>query len=414
VQQPKQTTTTNIKFLTAEEIRRQEFVVTTVRARAKIAKLTKQTEAEYQRRVDQLQSKKGVDVGSACIKERYVIRAAGVWGFKKQVRAILNAADKIRADKTQADAVRFLRWKAELDKLRPVLAAWDQFEAFDWKATPKEVVRKQADHKKSAATDDQLAAFHALPAVQNSQYREHFIAAEFCGARPEEFGAGVVVEIQKYQGSLALRFEIEGAKQGDGSKGQPLRAVVVPNPVEATIEVRRRWKLLADSAAAAPGKRLVLAVQASEKLTAGQKLSRSFSKAAKKIESGSALSMYSLRNRVSAQAKASNTDAESVAEILGHQSTETQRHYGRAKRSGKGISPAKIISGPGGDLKAVRNYRDRKANPIKPKKAPTPVAPVAAIAVRAPALANWRMAATAPTRPMAPKPPSMGAAPRPR
>ena len=203
-----------------------------------------------------------------------------------------------------------LGWKAKVQEMDRLAREWEVFSKNGvWKTTPVEIIRKQSDHKKAPATDAQLAAFHATKTAQKSQYRDHFIAAEFCGARPEEFGSsGLGVEVIKHEGEDALRFWIEGAKQGE-NKGQPLRSVVVPYPVDASAEVKARWTELRETTEGMSRKRLLLRVQASEKLTAGQKLSRAFANCAKKMESdGPPLSMYSLRQRVSAQAKESNED----------------------------------------------------------------------------------------------------------
>jgi len=55
-----------------------------------------------------------------------------------------------------------------------------------------------------------------------------------------------------------------------------------------------------------------------------------------------AIASQSLRNRFAAQVKqAKPGDAVAVAVALGHQTTETQRHYARASRGGGGISPVK-------------------------------------------------------------------------
>jgi integrase len=403
-----QTKTPASYTLSLEEVQALQFRVSTHRAKAKIGKLTPETIREYRRRNDQLQA--GADIGSSCKKERYLWKAAGEWGFKIKMAALLKEADKVRSAKGMLEAVRMLGWKTKVEEMERLAKAWDRFSTNKvWKAAPAEIVRKQADHKKQPATDDDLVAFHASKTTLRSQYREHFVAAEFSGARPEEFGGvGVGIELTKYQGKLALRFWIEGAKQGDGSKGQPLRTVLVPFPQSASVQVQQRWHGLAKNAGASPDKRFFLTVDESAKLTAGQKLSRAFANCAKKMErTGPALSMYSLRHRFSAQVKESNDDAAHIAELLGHQSTETQRHYGRRRRGGSGVSPGKIVSDGAGQLKDVRNYRDRKGSPVKPKAPKAPATPAASAVSPTLNLAAIRPRA-APSIPRGPRPPQFG------
>ncbi len=300
-----------------------------------------------------------------------------------------------------------LGWREKVREMDRLAEAWDEFRSINWAAHPNEIARKQADHKKKPATDAQLDAFHAIGTARRSVYRLHFIAAEFCGARPEEFGdKGVRVELFRHQGVVALRFWIVGAKQGDGSKGQPLRSVVSPFPKGAPASMAGRWGELAQAAGTAGGE-LVLSVEASQKLTAGQKLSRAFSQIANKVEtSGPKLAMYSLRNRFSAQVKDSNASIEDVAVLLGHQSVETQRHYGRARRGGGSVSPARVVSDGAGETKPVRNkWGKSKGNPVKPKKAPAAPAASTAMPPSKPALAGWRAALAQPQAPRAPRPP---------
>jgi hypothetical protein len=86
-------------------------------------------------------------------------------------------------------------------------------------------------------------------------------------------------------------------------------------------------------------KPIVVAVEPTESLNTGQRLTKIISHFAKKA--GQPISGYSLRHRVSAQLKTSG-DSESTAAALGHQTTETQRYYGRSKRGGGGVSPIKV------------------------------------------------------------------------
>ena len=77
-------------------------------------------------------------------------------------------------------------------------------------------------------------------------------------------------------------------------------------------------------------------------MTAGQRFTQACKFIAKKANV--AVAAYSLRHRFSAQIKASTGgNAELVALALGHQTTETQRHYGRASRGGESISPTNAV-----------------------------------------------------------------------
>lgn len=350
----------NVYGLELGEVKQLEAMVSDFRKKAKIGKLADGTIAEYTRRNDQL--KGGVDVGAACKNEKYLFKAAGEWGYKKRMAELFKEADKARSAKGIMDAVRLLAWKNKVAEMMALEREWDAFRGQKvWADKPEFVVRKQASHKKARATDEQLEAFHAAPATKKTIYREHFLVAEFCGARPEEFGGyGITVETIKYQGETTIKFWIEGAKQKGGVNGQPLRTVLVPFPKEASKEVQRRWNELARRAAREPGAKLILCVEATEGgMTAGAKLSRAFSNCAGKVE-GKKLSMYSLRNRFSSQAKDSNDHPEDVAVLLGHQSTETQRHYAAARRGKTGVSPVKVINDGSGKLAPVRSCRDKK------------------------------------------------------
>lgn len=333
-----------------EEIALRIFVAQT-RDRVKIGPIKRSTEREYERRAAQIRA--GWKNANACKNERFLMLAAGDWDYKRQIRAVMNAADRALKSKTDANAIKKIKWKHELEKLRPLLREWENFRAYPWKEHPELIIRTQADHKKRPASDQQLVQFH--DATKRSVYRNHFIAAEFCGARPEEFGGtGVAVDLCRVKDKQgrdvrALSFSITGAKRGqDGENGQPLRVPVVPFPFDASPEVKRRWLELANAVKEqrkATNMPLALAVEASEKLTAGQKLTRAFAKFTKGVEGS--LSFYSLRNRFSAHTKESVETTEEVALLLGHSSARTQRFYGCARRANsRRLSPVEVQLSP--------------------------------------------------------------------
>jgi integrase len=125
----------------------------------------------------------------------------------------------------------------------------------------------------------------------------------------------------------------------DGDKkGLDVRAVEVPFPENASIEVKKRWHKIAHDAK----KGLVVKVEPTAKQTVGQRLTQAAKNIAK--SAGVSISAYSLRQRYSAQLKQSNSgDAIAVALGLGHQSTKTQENYARAKRGGKDVSPVEVL-----------------------------------------------------------------------
>jgi len=226
-----------------------------------------------------------------------------------------------------------------MEKVAEKLAAIRAFEALPWAKIEDAGRRLEKSHKKRPAKDSELVSFYK--SAEKSIYREAFLVAEFSGCRGEELGKGVRVEVGKKEGVATLSFFVQSAKADGNKKGLDLRAIEVPFPSGAAKPVQRRWIELADSVATATKntrKSHIVKIAATEKQTAG----RLFTDACKNTAraAGVDVSAYSLRNRFSAQIKqASNGDAVSVAVALGHQTTETQRHYARASRGGGDVSP---------------------------------------------------------------------------
>jgi hypothetical protein len=342
--------------------------LSSLRERVKRPKLAETTVREYERRAARLnalrESGEPLDVAQMVKRERYLWKAAGGWMFKAKVREAMNAADKVWKASHASEGERWKAYRSAVAQVQKARKALDEWEAFDFSRSVGEERRHEANHKKRPATDSQLSRFFQL--VGGSKYRGHFLAMEFAGARPQEFGAGVRVEVAKQSGANGLRFVIEGAKCRE-RHGQPLRSVFVPVPASAAKEVRDRYAELVRQVKESGRAGLVLKVDAGETLTAGQKLSRAFSDFASKCGDGPKLSAYSLRNRFSAQAKASLETPEEVAQVLGHQSVETQRHYGRAHRGGGKVSPVAVQVGGGVELEPVRSYRSGSAPKSKAK-----------------------------------------------
>lgn len=289
---------------------------------------------------------KGWDMGTACKKSRYSMRAAGLWTMRGELKALLKEAKRVEKNgRTGGElfALREAQFAQEMEKVAKKLAAIRAFDALPWAEVEDTGRRLEKSHKKKPAKDSELVSFYK--SAEKSSYREAFLVAEFAGCRGEELGKGVRVEVGKKEGAATLRFFVQSAKADGDKKGLDLRAIEVPFPSGAAEPVQRRWMELAKSVAKATkstNKSYVVSVVASVKQTAG----RLFTDACKNTAraAGVDVSAYSLRNRFSAQVKQANPgDAVAVALALGHQTTETQRHYARASRGGGDVSPVQSI-----------------------------------------------------------------------
>ncbi|WP_169802236.1 hypothetical protein [Curvibacter delicatus] len=284
----------------------------------------------------------GWDLESTAAKgTRYAMRAAGLWTMRKQLKKALKEADKIKKNGMTGEelfVMRELQWAASLEKVRELMDRIDAFKALPWDKPHDKERRQEKSHKQRAATDAQLEKFFATAA--KSSFREAFLAMEFAGVRGEELGKGVRIEAIKKNGVPTLSFFIESVKADGRLKGLDLRRVDVPFPAKAAKPVQRRWMELAKAAAKKGGH--VVQVSKTENQSVGQRLTQNFRDIAKRA--GVPISSYALRQRYSAQVKASNPgDAVAVALALGHQTTETQRHYARRTRGKGGISPVESI-----------------------------------------------------------------------
>lgn len=321
----------------ASAMRSLDDVVRALREEVKQAgPLKPESQSEYERRAAQLQS--GWDMAKAGKSERYAMRAAGVWNMRRQIREKLNEADRAGKDVTMSKADRDAARGVILAKAVKIAKELDKFRAKPWADFDRNA-KQEAGHKKRAATDEQLQRF--FEAVGKSQFRDAFLVAEFTGLRGEELGKGVRIELNQTNGKRALTFFIESAKCDGKKKGLDLREIVVPFPDAATGKVQARWEELASRAEKAKGQKIIVTMAATDKQTAGQRFTQNFRHFAK-AAGLSDFSAYSLRHRVSSQAKASG-DAENTALVLGHQTTATKRHYGAAKRGRGGVSPVEHI-----------------------------------------------------------------------
>ncbi len=303
---------------------------------AKATEVSKATRLTYQAKAEQLAA--GWDLGSACKSSRYAMRAAGLWTMRRRLHKLIRTAEKIRKNGITGEELHVLReelYLQELAKVRTLLNAIQDFTALPWSKVDDPKRRLQDTHKQKAATDTELVAFYR--AAKGSSFYNALLVAEFSGCRGEEFREGVRIEISKKDKIPTLRFFVQSAKADGKKKGLDMRAIDVPFPAEASDDVKRRWLALS-SLVTDQGKSHIIKITPTEKQTAGQRFTNACKFIAKKA--GVNIAAYSLRHRLASQVKeASGGDAVAVALALGHQTTETQRHYARSKRGGGDVSP---------------------------------------------------------------------------
>lgn len=296
------------------------------------------TVKEYEQRAKRLHSPEGWDWSRACKRERYLMRAAGIHDYQQRIRAAKNQAERFLKNGVTGDellSVRRAMWATQLHKVQALCNELQEFKSLVWMEIADPHQRQEGRHKKRPATDRQLVQFYER--ASRSSFFLHFLVAEFSGCRGQEFEAGIRCEVgQDAQGSFIV-FSIESCKCDGKRKGLEVRRVLVRYPHNASKPVQERWEALMAGIAQQPNGVVSLAPTAHR--TAGQRFTRLCADIAKACNLP--ISAYSFRQRFSAQAKASG-DAVSVALALGHQSTETQRHYARRQRSSNQVSPVQI------------------------------------------------------------------------
>lgn len=358
---------------------------------AKWSEVSQATRLDYEAKAKRLEAPGGYAFHAVAPATRKIYKAAGLWVMRKRLKAILKDARKLKKDGLKGDemfALRQMMWATKLDEARELVAAIDVLHAVQCQASLAErkalspngynkrlpmaeadYVRAQASHKQKPATDDDLEKFHAW-AAKNSSFAEVFLVAEFTGCRGQDLAKGVRIETLSIGGVVTLRFHVEPAKCDGGKKGLDIRAHDIPFPSKASKSVKARWRALAEKATAKGG--IVVKLEAKGKSTAG----RRFTEACRTVSEGAGVKIgaYSLRHRFSSQVKAASKGmpdaAVNVALALGHQTTNTQRHYARAHRGGKGVSPLAIkginamgvqIRGPSTRNGPPQHVKDRKA-----------------------------------------------------
>ena len=306
---------------------------------ARAGNVGKATRLTYEAKARQLAG--GWDMGSACKSSRYAMRAAGLFTMRRQLRKLVREAKQVLAKGAtgvELAPVRAAQWRQKVAEVNAVLQRLRDFEALPWSdiADPKR--RLEDSHKQRPATDAELVAFYE--AAARSSFMDAFLVAEFAGVRGQEFAEGVRVEAVKRAGVVTLVVTVLSAKCDGAKKGLDVRQVEVPFPAQASSEVQKRWLVLATKATGRHG--FKVRVEPSEKQTAGVRFTNAVRNVAR--PAGLDIAAYSFRHRFSAQVKqASGGDAVAVALALGHQTTETQRHYSRARRGGGGVSPVRIV-----------------------------------------------------------------------
>lgn len=330
---------------------------------AKWGEVSRATRLEYEEKGRMLAS--GWDLARSAKGTRYAVKAAGLWLMRRDLRKLIREAKKLRKSGQTGEElfpVREAMFGEKMAEAGRLLQRIDDFNALDWAKPVDEVDRRQKSHKQRPASDPALKKFY--DAAADSSFLEAFMVAEFSGCRGEELGKGVRIEAAKIGGAAVLSFYIESAKCDGRQKGIELRRLDVPFPKGAAPDIRKRWMVLAKKAAASGG--FVCKIDP----TASQAPGVRFTNAAKfvKIKAGVDVMPYSFRHRFSAQVKqSSGGDSVAVATALGHQSTETQRHYGRARRGGGDFSPVEAI-GTAVSGEVVRGARRRTGPPLHHKE----------------------------------------------
>lgn len=275
-----------------------------------------------------------LEISTARKGTRNVMRSSVLWCMRKELKKIKKDATKLlKSGGGKEYGEKIAEGAKLLMKIREV-------EAMPWRDVDDPNAHYlQKDHKKPPATDEELVQFYK--GSHRSSFRDAFLISEFCGLRPEEFGNGVRIELIQRDGIPTLCFYIESVKCNGTNAGLEVRAVEVKHPTNASKEVRERFKELATKVAKQGKKNgWTYKVEPTAKQTTGERITNAFKTRSK--AAGVDVAAYSMRNRFCAQLKQANKgDSVTVALAMGHQTTETQRHYARANRS-KGISPIQI------------------------------------------------------------------------
>jgi hypothetical protein len=346
--------------------------IAALRVRVRAPRLADSTRTEYERRAKRLAGGK-VELVGVCKRELALWKAAGKWKMGERVREAMNEADmlwrhgrrvvevgpdgrkQVRREPFASNADKWRAWRAAVGTIRQRAAELEAFlaEADGWKAasgrTGDAVVRKEASHKKRPFRPGEAKRFFA--AVGSSAFRPALLAAYFCGARPQEFAGGVTVRraLDKATNQPGLLLTIhDRAKQDGDKKGQAQGRIFIADASVSSDEARALFDELRELALDHAGE-IKIEVAPTGRQSTGQRLTQAARHfALQAFPAGERPSFYSLRQTFSRNVKAAarerhggDTEAAAVevAQALGHQSTETARHYGRASRAAGEFAP---------------------------------------------------------------------------
>lgn len=238
-------------------------------------KVKASTAAEYARRAKRVEDAGGkLDLVGVGKSELALWKAALKWRAAERIREACDEAERIWGLDYEKEAER---WKAYERAVKQVkVALWKKEETEhalkQMAAVPKsEVVPKQARHKKQPFAAGDVSKL--LAAVGDSPLRPAYLAAYFCGARPEEFADGVRLtrgkENETGRPGILLTI-VKRAKQGEG-KGQESGRIFIPDESIRSPEAKAIFDELRRLCMRSGGRALVK-VEPTEKLTVGQRL----------------------------------------------------------------------------------------------------------------------------------------------
>lgn len=328
-----------------------EMAAARLHARSRIKESTRK---EYEARAKRIEAAGGkIDATGMGKRELALWKAAAKWKAKERILEAVAEGERIlRSDVFEREADRWKAFAGAVKRLK--IAEWKlketEFALAELKAEPKaDEMKRERSHKKRPFRKGEAEKF--FKAVGGSEFREAFLVALFCGARPAEFEGGISVRRVEHpvgSGKAALMFDIrERAKQGKG-KGQKSGRILLPE-ADVGPEYGRLFRELMKRGEVEG--EFVVQVEPSPGMSPGRRLTVAANNFGRKFE-GERPSFYSFRQTFSSMVKAGEaarfpTDpamaAQKVAEALGHQSTETARHYGRAARGGDGFAPQSRI-----------------------------------------------------------------------
>lgn len=216
------------------------------------------------------------------------------------------------------------------------------------RAQGKKPVRKSKRYgAKAPSADALLLALHASNPKAAARHEVRAAVIALFGCRPAEIenprGVRLALDTDA-RGRRLLTAQITGAKV-DEHRGQQVRLCGVPVPqVSGGKNTALAW--LAARVEANGGPIVVHSTPAD---------TRSLNRALARLQPG--LSCYSFRHRVGGELKASSLPEAERAAFMGHRSTASLQHYGRARDGGRGAFKAKASN----EVRHIPHTREQKA-----------------------------------------------------